>query len=73
MCAAVVLARTRDLGKALPVLLNFLLAARLLRLTSDSTWRALATAMMLGDTVGVGVGDDRSEEASDEGRHLARR
>ncbi len=53
--------------------LNFLLAARLLRLTSDSTWRALATAMMLGDTVGVGVGDDRSEEASDEGRHLARR
>ena len=57
------------------MLLNFLLAARLLRLTSDSTWRALATAMMLGDTVGVGVGvgDDRSEEASDEGRHLARR
>ena len=44
VCAAAVLARTRQPGQALPVLLEFLLAAGLLRLTSDATWGALATA-----------------------------
>ncbi len=43
-CATAVLARTRELGQALPVLLEFLLAAGLLRLAHDATWRALATA-----------------------------
>ena len=42
--AGVVLGRTRQLGQALPVLLELLMAAGLLRLTSDATWRALATA-----------------------------
>lgn len=46
-CAAVVLARTRSLAQALPVLLEFLLAAGLLRLTHDATWRALVTAAAL--------------------------
>ena len=42
--AGVVLARTRHLRQALPVLLEFLLAAGLLRLGHDTSWRALATA-----------------------------
>ena len=44
VCAGVVFARTRQLGQALPVLLELLMAAGLLRLTFDGTWRALATA-----------------------------
>ena len=46
-CAALVLVRTRELGQAVPVLLEFLLAAGLLRLTSDATWRAIATAALV--------------------------
>ena len=42
--AGAVLARTWQLRQALPVLLEFLLAAGLLRLAHDATWRALATA-----------------------------
>ncbi len=45
--AAAVLARTRSLAQALPVLLEFLMAAGLLRLTHDATWRALATAAVI--------------------------
>ncbi len=45
--AAAVLARTRELRQALPVLLEFLLAAGLLRLTQDATWRRLATAAVV--------------------------
>ena len=44
VCAVAVLARTRSLAQALPVLLEFLLAAGLLRLSQDQTWRAIATA-----------------------------
>jgi uncharacterized membrane protein len=47
VCAAAVLARTRRLAQALPVLLDFLMAAGLLRLTHDATWRALATAAVI--------------------------
>ncbi len=47
VCAAAVLARTRRLAQALPVLLDFLMAAVLLRLTHDATWRALATAAVI--------------------------
>ena len=41
------LARTRELQQALPVLLDLLLAAGLLRLTQDGTWRALTTAALV--------------------------
>jgi hypothetical protein len=45
--AAAVLARTRSARQALPVLLEFLMAAGLLRLTHDATWRVLATAAVV--------------------------
>ena len=57
-CSAAVLARTQQLRQALPVLLEFLLAAGLLRLTSDATWRALATAaaiVLVRKVVGIGL------------------
>ena len=47
VAAGSVLARTRSLQQALPVLLEFLLAAGLLRLGSDPTWRALVTAAVI--------------------------
>jgi hypothetical protein len=47
VCGAAVLARTRSLAQALPVLLELLMAAGLLRLSHDPTWRALATAAVL--------------------------
>jgi len=62
LCAATVLARTRSLRQALPVLLEFLMAAGLLRLSSAATWRALATAAVivvlrkLVVTYGIGPG-----------------
>ena len=42
--AGAVLARTWQLRQALPVLLELLMAAGLLRLAHDATWRAIATA-----------------------------
>ena len=45
--AAAVLLRTRSLGQALPVLLEFLLAAGLLRLSHATTWGALASAALV--------------------------
>jgi uncharacterized membrane protein len=45
--AAAVLARTRSARSALPVLLEFLMAAGLLRLAHDATWGALATAAVV--------------------------
>lgn len=47
VCGAAVLARTRSLAQALPVLLELLMAAGLLRLSHDPTWRALAAAAVL--------------------------
>ncbi len=47
LCGTVVLLRTREVGQALPVLLEFLMAAGLLRLTHDVSWRALATAALI--------------------------
>lgn len=47
LCAAAVLVRTRELRQALPVLMELLLAAGLLRLTQDATWQALATAAVI--------------------------
>ena len=47
VCAAAVLARTRRLDQALPVLLDLLLAAGLLRLAHDPTWRAISTAAII--------------------------
>lgn len=61
VCTAAVLARTRELRQALPVLLEFLLAAGLLRLTSDASWQALATAAVVVGVrklvVGLGLRD----------------
>lgn len=60
---ALVLARTRRIGVALPVMLDLLLAAGLLRLSATATWRAIATAaglivvrklLVLGLTAGSG-------------------
>jgi hypothetical protein len=45
--AAVVLARSHDLRLTVAVLLEFLLAAGLLRLTADATPRALLTAAII--------------------------
>jgi hypothetical protein len=42
LAGAVVLARTRSTGRALPVLLDLLTAAGLLRLSAVPTWDALA-------------------------------
>lgn len=47
VAAGAVLARTRSPAQALPVLLELLLAAGLLRLTADASWRALATAAIV--------------------------
>ncbi len=47
VCAAAGLARTRELSQALPVLLELLTAAGLLRLTAEATWQALATAAVI--------------------------
>ncbi len=41
---AVALAATRDLRAALPLMLDLLLAAGLLRLAASSTWTAIVTA-----------------------------
>ena len=45
--AAAVLARSRDLRLGIGVLLEFLLAAGLLRLSADPTWAALLTAAVV--------------------------
>ncbi len=42
--ATLVLGRTRDLRVSMKVLLEFLLAAGLLRLTHEPTWRKIAVA-----------------------------
>jgi hypothetical protein len=47
LCAGVVLARSRDVRQALPVLLEFLLAAGLLRLAHGATYQALATTALI--------------------------
>ena len=47
VCAAGVLVRTRDARLGLGVLLDFLLAAGLLRLGADADWRAIATAAVV--------------------------
>ncbi|MDP9435751.1 MAG: DUF1622 domain-containing protein [Actinomycetota bacterium] len=44
---AAVLARTRDLQQGLGVLLEFLLAAGLLRLSTTASWRAVVTAAVI--------------------------
>lgn len=57
--AAITWALTRRHRPALPLLLDFLLAAGLLRLTSDQSWTAIAsTALIVGlrklSTSGIG-------------------
>ena len=47
VCATAVLVRTRSVGQALPVLLEFLMAAGLLRLSHDTSWRAIGTAAVV--------------------------
>ena len=47
VCAGAVLARTRSVAQALPVLLELFLAAGLLRLAHDPSWRAIAGAAAL--------------------------
>ncbi len=44
LSATLVLARTRDLHVSIKVLLDFLLAAGLLRLTHEPTWRQITVA-----------------------------
>jgi Protein of unknown function (DUF1622) len=49
LAGALVLLRTRSLGQALPVLLDLLIAAGLLRLAAVPTWSGLAvTAIVIG-------------------------
>ena len=59
LSAAVVLAATRQLQQALATLLEFLLAAGLLRLSTNATWSALLTAALIISVrklvVGVGL------------------
>ncbi len=45
--ASAVLVRTRQLSAALPVLLDFLLAAGLLRLTAAAPWRAIIAVAVI--------------------------
>ncbi len=55
MCALVV---TRDLGAALPITLDFLMAAGLLRLATTQTWQAIATAaaiLLIRKVVSLGL------------------
>ena len=47
LCAALVLARFRDVRQALAVLLEFLLAAGLLRLVHSVTYQGLATTALI--------------------------
>ena len=47
LSAAVVLVATRHLQQALGTLLEFLMAAGLLRLSTDATWSALLTAVVI--------------------------
>jgi hypothetical protein len=47
LAAAVVLGRTRSLRQALPVLLDLLTAAGLLRLSVGSSWSALAVTAVV--------------------------
>ncbi len=47
LCGAVVLLRTRSVPVALPVLLDFLLAAGLLRLSAAPDYRALTVAAVV--------------------------
>ncbi|SDY46311.1 Protein of unknown function [Modestobacter sp. DSM 44400] len=57
-CGLLVLARRRDVRQALSVLLEFLLAAGLLRLSDDPTYRALATTaviILIRKLVGFGL------------------
>ena len=46
-CSGAVLVRTRDARLGLAVLLDFLLAAGLLRLSGDPQWRTLVTAAVV--------------------------
>lgn len=47
LCAGLVLVRSRDVRQALPVLLEFLLAAGLLRLVHGATYQGLATTALI--------------------------
>jgi hypothetical protein len=47
VCGLAALARTRDAGVALHVVLELLLAAGLLRLTGDPSWRQIVVAAVL--------------------------
>lgn len=47
LCAVLVLARSRDVRQALAVLLEFLLAAGLLRLVHGATYRGLASTALI--------------------------
>lgn len=47
LCAGLVLARSRDVRQALAVLLEFLLAAGLLRLVHGATYQALAATALI--------------------------
>ena len=47
LSAGLVLARSRDVRQALAVLLEFLLAAGLLRLVHDATYQGLATTALI--------------------------
>jgi hypothetical protein len=58
VAGALVLVRTRRPAAALPVLLDLLLAAGLLRLAGDPDWRAIATAaaiVFLRRLIGIGL------------------
>ena len=65
-CGCLVLARRRDVRAALGVLLEFLLAAGLLRLSDSPTYRSLATAaviIVIRKLVTLGLRRDRRPAA----------
>lgn len=64
--SAAVLASTREPQAALPVLLDFMLAAGLLRLSATATWEAIASAagiVVIRKIVVAGIGAGRRARA----------
>ncbi|MEY9214632.1 DUF1622 domain-containing protein [Thermobifida halotolerans] len=74
MAAAVCLARTRRAVLALGVLVDFLIAAGLLRLTADPSWSDIALAAIVIAvrklaSVGLRVSQRAGESAREEEKH----
>lgn len=74
LCAGLVLVRSRDVRQALPVLLEFLLAAGLLRLVHGATYQGLATTaliVVIRKLVSFGFSSDRQPVGHIDGEAVA--